>query len=963
MAHRVKFLSLLAAVGLLFTVLSGPVHGQDQTASGLLKQGLKQLDDGDAKSALESLRRVDPLQLNEAEQKQLNDALKKAKNAAKSPTPKPVVEPKKNGGDTKPEPKKPDPKKPEPKGNGDVKKPEPKKPAPDKMLIQKVIALQVKANVAAGNKAHSAGNYNEAKKHYEAALALDSDNAEAKAALAKVEVLLSKNVGSSLVTNLASIVKLKAEQAKATFTNAMTNAEKARSEGNYGQASDAIAVAKAIADQNKQYLSQADYASMKKATGDLAATIAAEEARAKAVKINETQRNVAIAEAKRRREAEIERISKVNKLLRQAREYQKQQYYEDALAALEQVLFLDPNNVAAAAMKEMIEDAIVFINQRKLRRHRSLQIARQSVDSIEASIPYSELIQYPPDWPELTIRRREMIGQQAGESEANRRVLEKLNQPIPVNFENNPFNTVVEYLRNVTGVNIFVNWRALEGAGIEMGAPVNLNLANVPAQRAIRLILDQVGGDLVPLAFTVDEGVVTISTKENIQKSTNIQTYDIRDLLVQVPNFTDAPDFDLVNITGNRGLEGGQDGQLFEQDEDAEEGLDRGQMVERIMTLVRETVDPEGWRSAGGLVSSMSELNGSLIVNTTSQNHREILSLLEQLRLTRALSINVESRFLLVDQNYLHEVGVDFDMSVTDLGHEFELGQNELGETAFTTAQDSISIADRPSTGIQGSFGETPDGGIPARALTAAVSGTFLNDVQVSLLIRATQANRRVINVSAPRLTFFNGQRAYVLIATQLAYISDLDPIVGTRAALFDPVISVISSGVILDVEGTVSADRRYVTLTARPSLARVLRLRGIFVVSPDGGVGGGDDDDDDDDDDAAPDVSRGIIEAPELELTTVRTTVSVPDKGTLLMGGQRLMVDVEIESGVPVLSKIPVLNRAFTNRSTVKDERTLLILIKPTIIMQNEKEMQLFPGMEKSVGLFGGDRPAPNTP
>ena len=41
----------------------------------------------------------------------------------------------------------------------------------------------------------------------------------------------------------------------------------------------------------------------------------------------------------------------------------------------------------------------------------------------------------------------------------------------------------------------------------------------------------------------------------------------------------------------------------------------------------------------------------------------------------------------------------------------------------------------------------------------------------------------------------------------------------------------------------------------------------------------------------------------------------------------------------VAFFSSGPILNRLFTNRSTVRDERTLLILVKPTIIIQREEE------------------------
>jgi general secretion pathway protein D len=76
-------------------------------------------------------------------------------------------------------------------------------------------------------------------------------------------------------------------------------------------------------------------------------------------------------------------------------------------------------------------------------------------------------------------------------------------------------------------------------------------------------------------------------------------------------------------------------------------------------------------------------------------------------------------------------------------------------------------------------------------------------------------------------------------------------------------------------------------------------------------------------------------------------TRVSVPDGGTLLLGGQKIAAEVEKEIGVPVLSKIPVLGRLFGNRSKIKDEKILLILVKPTIILQEERESEAISAME----------------
>ena len=48
-------------------------------------------------------------------------------------------------------------------------------------------------------------------------------------------------------------------------------------------------------------------------------------------------------------------------------------------------------------------------------------------------------------------------------------------------------------------------------------------------------------------------------------------------------------------------------------------------------------------------------------------------------------------------------------------------------------------------------------------ALTVGVS--FLDDVQVDLLVQATQADQRNVILTAPRLTLFNGQRAWIAVA------------------------------------------------------------------------------------------------------------------------------------------------------------------------------------------------------
>ena len=69
------------------------------------------------------------------------------------------------------------------------------------------------------------------------------------------------------------------------------------------------------------------------------------------------------------------------------------------------------------------------------------------------------------------------------------------------------------------------------------------------------------------------------------------------------------------------------------------------------------------------------------------------------------------------------------------------------------------------------------------------------------------------------------------------------------------------------------------------------------------------------------------------------QTTVSVPDGGTILLGGIKRMQGGQLERGVPILNKLPYINRLFKNVATIKETQTLLLMVTPRIIIQEEEE------------------------
>jgi bla regulator protein BlaR1 len=112
------------------------------------------------------------------------------------------------------------------------------------------------------------------------------------------------------------------------------------------------------------------------------------------------------------------------------------------------------------------------------------------------------------------------------------KVVALLQKQLPeVRFDAIGFPDVIDFLRDVTGANITVNWRALEAAGIDRNAPVSVRLKDITFEQALTHVLRDVGGGTVKLAFAVSEASVVISTEEELSSRVQLRTYVVTDLL------------------------------------------------------------------------------------------------------------------------------------------------------------------------------------------------------------------------------------------------------------------------------------------------------------------------------------------------------------------------------------------------------------------------------------------------
>ena len=95
----------------------------------------------------------------------------------------------------------------------------------------------------------------------------------------------------------------------------------------------------------------------------------------------------------------------------------------------------------------------------------------------------------------------------------------------------------------------------------------------------------------------------------------------------------------------------------------------------------------------------------------------------------------------------------------------------------------------------------------------------------------------------------------------------------------------------------------------------------------------------DDNDEELVTTTSGITLQLPVISVTNVSTVVSVPDGGTVLLGGIKRVSEGRNEAGIPFLSNVPYVNRLFKNVGIGHETQHLMMMVTPRIIIQKEIE------------------------
>lgn len=235
----------------------------------------------------------------------------------------------------------------------------------------------------------------------------------------------------------------------------------------------------------------------------------------------------------------------------------------------------------------------------------------------------------------------------------------KLSQRIPLEFVESPLGDVVEFLSDALDLEFYANWKKVEAAGIARDVPVTLKLTRVSGGMALELALDQAGPD--QLAYVIRDGVVIISTVDDLDGAATLHVYNCRDLLVPSQSSigtsgmmgpgmgsggygeaaTPGPGGSPYGASGMAGMSSMSGGAGMGMMMGSSEGMagpagyggppTTSVAAERLVNILTSSIVPNTWQAAGG-TGTIAEYNGLIVVNHNARVHAQVEQLLKMLR-------------------------------------------------------------------------------------------------------------------------------------------------------------------------------------------------------------------------------------------------------------------------------------------------------------------------------------------
>lgn len=223
-----------------------------------------------------------------------------------------------------------------------------------------------------------------------------------------------------------------------------------------------------------------------------------------------------------------------------------------------------------------------------------------------------------------------------------RDTLIRLMKPVTIELKDQRLEDVIKFISELTGAEIDSMWLTdREQIGMDKEFQVSLKANGISALSLLERVLDMSTSDTTGAHGMTwqmsDGGALQIGPRERLNKFRRVELYDINDMLMEIPDFTNAPQFDLNNVlqgSGGRGGGGssqspfqqnnGRGGNQPGQGVNGQQGTTKADRAEALKNLIIGLVEPDQWVENGYEAASIKYYQNVFIVNAPDYVHRAL---------------------------------------------------------------------------------------------------------------------------------------------------------------------------------------------------------------------------------------------------------------------------------------------------------------------------------------------------
>jgi hypothetical protein len=224
-----------------------------------------------------------------------------------------------------------------------------------------------------------------------------------------------------------------------------------------------------------------------------------------------------------------------------------------------------------------------------------------------------------------------------------RDTLLRLMKPITIELKDQRLEDVIKFVGELTGAEIDAMWLSdREQIGMDPEFQVSLKANGISALTLLERVLDMATSDTTGAHGMTwqmsDGGALQIGPRERLNKFRRVEIYDVNDMLMVIPDFTQAPQFDLNNVLqsngGGRGGGGGSQSPFTNSNANrggqnqpgigvnGQQGPTKAQRAEELKNLIISLVEPDQWVENGYEAASIKYYQNVFIVNAPDYVHR-----------------------------------------------------------------------------------------------------------------------------------------------------------------------------------------------------------------------------------------------------------------------------------------------------------------------------------------------------